>query len=67
MANVVKVEKVEEIVRLNKDREAETYFRTWATSPKGVYFHLDLPDKIAGTPKALEVLAKRAAELDSML
>lgn len=59
-----KVESKEEIRKLSKAGEVETWYRIWATSKKGTYFHIDVPeDKL---DKADELLSKRAQALDAI-
>lgn len=58
------VEEKEEIRKLGKDGEVETWYRIWATSKGGTYFHVDVPE--AQLAKADEVLTKRAEELDAI-
>jgi len=59
-----KVESKEEIRKLSKAGEVETWYRLYATSKGGTYFHVDVPeDELA---KSDEVLTKRAKELDAI-
>lgn len=58
------VETKEEIRKLNKAGEPEVYYRIWATSKKGTYFHVDVQEEELDT--APEVLSKRAKELDAI-
>jgi hypothetical protein len=58
------VEKKEEIRKLSKTGEVLTYYRIWATSKGGSYFHVEIPeDQLA---QADVVLTKRAKELDAI-
>ena len=58
------VEKKDEIRKLSKTGEVLTYYRIWATSKGGAYFHVEIPeDQLA---QANEVLTKRAKELDAI-
>ena len=59
-----KVEKKEEFRRLTKDGEVETWYRIWATSKGGTYFHIEVAESDLG--KSDEILTKRAKELDSI-
>lgn len=58
------VESKEEVRRLSKAGEVETWYRVWATSKGGTYFHVDIPE--GQLDKADEVLAKKAKELDAI-
>lgn len=57
-------ESKEEIRRLSKAGEVETWYRIWATSKKGSYFHVDVPEKQLGHADAY--LTARARELDNI-
>jgi len=59
-----KVESKEEIRKLSKAGEVETWYRIYATSKGGTYFHVDIPED--QLDKANEVLTARAKELDSI-
>jgi len=62
--NAYTTEKKEEVQKLARDGEVQTYFRIWATSRGGTYFHVDIPeDELA---KADQVLAARAKQLDGI-
>lgn len=59
-----KVESKEEIRKLSKAGEVETWFRIYATSKGGTYFHVEVPeDELA---KADELLTARAKQLDAV-
>ncbi len=60
-----KVDIKEEFRKLNtKTQDVETWFRIWATSKGGTYFHVEVrEDELA---KADEVLTKRAKEIDTI-
>lgn len=60
-----KVEKKEELRKIVKD-EVEVYYRVWATSKGGTYFHVDLSEKDLPKEKADAILTKRAKELDAI-
>ena len=58
------VEKKDEIRKLNKAGEIETWYRIFATSKGGTYFHIEVKeDNLAQAPA---LLAKRAQEIDSI-
>lgn len=59
-------EKVEEIRSLDKEGELVTIFRVWSTTKGGTRFHLDIPERLLGTDKAIEMLNKRAEEIDAL-
>lgn len=59
-----KVESKEEVRKLDKAGEVETWFRIYATSKGGTYFHVDVPED--ELDKADEVLTARAKQLDSI-
>ena len=54
----------EEIRRLSKAGEVEIWYRIWATSKKGTYFHVDVPEKQLSHADAY--LTTRARELDNI-
>lgn len=57
-------EKKEQIQKLGRDSEVNTFFRIWATSAGGTYFSVDIPeDELA---KADQILTARAKQLDSI-
>ena len=58
------VEKKDEIRKLSKTGEVLTYYRIWATSKGGAYFHVEIPED--QLDKANDVLTKRAKELDAI-
>lgn len=61
----VKVERKEEITKLNpKTHEIETWFRMWATSKGGTYFHVDVPE--SALDKAGETLNQKATQIDAI-
>lgn len=57
-------EKKEEVQKLSRGGEVDTYYRIWATSQGGTYFHVDVPEE--ELPKADEKLTARARELDAI-
>jgi len=58
------VEKKEETQKLGRGGEVQTYFRIWATSRGGTYFHIDvLEDQLE---KASELLEAQAKKLDAI-
>lgn len=60
-----KVESKEEIRVLDrKTGEVLTCYRIWATTKKGTYFHLDVPE--SELDKAPELLTKKAQALDAI-
>ena len=59
-----KIESKEEIRKLSKIGEPEVYYRLWATSKKGTYFHVDVRED--ELDKAPELLSARSAKLDSI-
>lgn len=56
-------ESKEEIRKLVKG-EIETWYRIYATSKGGTYFHVDIPE--GELDKSNELLTKRAKELDAI-
>ena len=56
--------KKEEIRKPGKDGDIEVYFRIWATSRGGTYFHVDVPED--QLDQAEQFLAARAAKLDAI-
>lgn len=58
------IEDKEEIRRLSKAHEVETWYRIWATSKGGTYFHVDVKED--ELDKADEVLTARAKALDAI-
>ena len=59
-----KVEKKEEFRVVTKEGGVETWYRVWATSKGGSYFHIDLPED--NLDNADNVLTARAKKLDSI-
>lgn len=58
------IDSKEEIRKLSKAGEVETWYRIWATSKGGTYFHVDVPeDELA---KADDILTKKAKQLDAI-
>ena len=58
------VESKEEIRKISKAGEVETWYRIWATSKGGAYFHVDIrSDQLA---KAEDVLTRQAHVLDAI-
>lgn len=66
MQDLYEVEAKEEIRRIGKGGEIETWYRIWATSKGGTYFHVDISEEDIGTDKVAAALAKRAKELDAI-
>ena len=59
-----KVESKEEIRKLSKAGEVEVWYRIWATSKGGTYFHVDIrSDQLA---KADDILTRQAHILDAI-
>ncbi len=59
------VESKEEIRRLDrKTGEAFVAYRIWATTKKGTYFHLDVPE--LELDKAPALLEKKAKQIDAI-
>ena len=58
------IEDKEEIRRLSKAGEVETWYRIWATSKGGTYFHVDVKEDQLDT--ADEPLTARAKALDAI-
>lgn len=58
------VEKKEEIRRLGPGGSVETWFRIWANSKGGTYFHVDVPE--SALAKSDEMLTARAKQLDAI-
>lgn len=58
------VESKEEIRKLSKAGEVETWFRIYATSKGGTYFHVDVPEDQLN--KSDELLTARAKQLDAI-
>ena len=54
----------EEVRTLGKDGEVQTLIRIWATTKKGTYFHIDVPED--ELDKAPELLNARAMKLDAI-
>ena len=59
-----KVESKQELSSIGRGNQVYTYFRIWATTAKGTYFHVDVPE--ADLAKSDEYLGKRAKELDAI-
>jgi len=59
-----KIDSKEEIRRLGKGGEPEVWFRIWATTKGGTYFHVDVPENELS--KADELLTARAKALDTI-
>ena len=59
-----KVESKEEIRKLDKGGEVETWYRIYATSKGGTYFHVDVPE--AELDNANGLLEAKAKKLDSI-
>jgi hypothetical protein len=58
------IESKEEIRKLSKAGEVETWYRIYATSKGGTYFHVDVSEE--ELDKADELLTARAKQLDSI-
>ena len=58
-----KVEKKEELRNLING-EVVTFYRVWATSKSGTYFHVDISE--SNLSKANVILSARAKELDAI-
>jgi len=59
------VDKKDEIRTIGKGAEVLTVYRIYATSTKGTYFHVDVPEtELANADK---FLSARASALDSIL
>ena len=58
------VDSKEEIRKLSKGGEVETWFRIWATSKGGTYFHVDVPE--VQLAQADKILTAKAKELDAI-
>lgn len=56
----------EELRKLNEAGDVETYYRVWATSKGGTYFHVDVSEKELNSGKAVEMLTKKAQALDAV-
>jgi len=63
-SNEYKVEKKEEFRQVTKEGEVQTWFRIWATSKGGTYFHIEVPED--ELDKAEERLAAMARKLDAI-
>jgi len=59
-----KVEKKDEVRKLSKGGELETWFRIFATSKGGTYFHVDIIEDQLDNADA--ILTTRAKKLDSI-
>ncbi len=57
-------ERKEEFRRLAKGGEVETWYRIYATSKGGTYYHIEIPE--AQLDKAPQLLAAKAKQLDSI-
>lgn len=58
------VDTKEEVRKLDKAGNVETWVRIWATSKGGTYFHVDVPgDQL---DKAPDILQAKAEKLDSI-
>ncbi len=58
------VESKEEIRKLSKAGEVEVWYRIWATSKGGTYFHMDIrSDQLA---KSDDILTRHAHTLDAI-
>ncbi len=65
MAGEYKVDKKQELTRMERG-EIVTFFRVWATSKGGVYYHVDLSEADLEAEKAREALTARAKQLDAI-
>ncbi|KKK67094.1 hypothetical protein LCGC14_2957520 [marine sediment metagenome] len=59
-----KVEKKDEVRKLSKGGELETWFRIFATSKGGTYFHVDIIEDQLDNADA--ILTTRAKKLDAI-
>lgn len=64
VTNNYTTQKKEEIRLLDQAGNVVTVYRIWATTPKGTYFHVDVPEKELA--KAGAMLTARASELDAI-
>jgi len=62
--NDYKVEKKEEFRQVTPEHEVETWYRIWATSKGGTYFHVDIRED--EFDKADTLLTARAKALDTI-
>ncbi len=54
----------EEFRKMVQTGDVETWWRIYATTPKGTYFHVELPDRdLAQAPQLLE---NKARQLDAI-
>ncbi len=58
------VDKKQEVPKLVQGGEVETWWRIYATSKGGTYFHIDVSDKLL--LKADELLTAKAKALDAI-
>lgn len=58
------VDRKEEIRKLAPGGEPVVHFRVWATTRKGTYFHVDVPE--GELDKAHDMLRARAEKLDAI-
>jgi hypothetical protein len=59
-----KVDSKEEIRKISKAGEVETWYRIFATSKRGTYFHVDIRESDLG--RADDYLTKKAQALDAI-
>ena len=59
-----KIDEKEEIRTLVKGGKVEVAYRIWATTKKGTFFHVDVPED--QLDKAESLLTARAKQLDSI-
>lgn len=59
-----KTDKKVEFTRLTKDGGVETFYRIYATSKGGSYFHIEIPEDQLGLADGL--LTARAKQLDAI-
>jgi len=58
------VQKKQEISKLNQAGELETWYRIYAVSNSGSYFHIEVPER--NLSQASELLTERANILDAI-
>lgn len=61
---VYKVDRKEEFRVITKAGDVQMWYRIWATSKGGTYFHIEVQD--TALDKADELLAARAKQLDAI-
>jgi len=61
---IYKTESKEEVRKLSKAGDVETWYRIYATSKGGTYFHIDVPED--QLDQADDLLTTRAKQLDAI-